>query len=126
MGMDVQPFTIGLDLGYLRERLAATRLPPPVPGEPWAQGTDREDLEQLLEDWAGRDWARRQDELNELPHYRAEVDGVRIHFVHVRGGGTPLILTHGWPSAFVEMLPLVPLLEGFDLVIPSLPGYGFS
>ncbi len=57
----------------------------------------------------------------------ADVDGVRVHFVHVRGGGIPLILSHGWPSAFVEFLPLVPLLTpAFDVVIPSLPGFGFS
>jgi pimeloyl-ACP methyl ester carboxylesterase len=124
--VDVEPFTIDLDLGDLRERIGRTRWPPPAPGEPWAQGTDLDDLRTLLSEWAERDWEQRQRELNELPHFRAELDGLRIHFVHVRGGGTPLILTHGWPSAFVEMLPLVPLLEGFDLVIPSLPGYGFS
>jgi pimeloyl-ACP methyl ester carboxylesterase len=124
--VDVEPFTIDLDLGDLRDRIAATRWPPPAPGEPWAQGTDRDELDTLLADWAARDWGRRQGELNALPHFRAELDGLRIHFVHIAGGGTPLILTHGWPSAFVEMLPLVPLLDGFDLVIPSLPGYGFS
>jgi pimeloyl-ACP methyl ester carboxylesterase len=122
----VEPFTIDVELGDLRERIARTRWPPPAPGEPWAQGTDLDDLRTLLTEWAGRDWEQRRRELNELPHFRAELDGLHIHFVHIRGGGTPLILTHGWPSAFVEMLPLVPLLEGFDLVIPSLPGYGFS
>src|SRR6185369_13599086 len=72
----------------------------------------------------------RERELNELDHFRATLDGIRIHFVHVRARsavGIPLILTHGWPSSFVELLALVPLLrDTFDLVIPSLPGYGFS
>jgi pimeloyl-ACP methyl ester carboxylesterase len=124
--MEVEPFTIALDLGDLRDRIARTRWPPPAPGEPWAQGTDLDELRALLGEWAERDWAAREAELNALPHFRAHIDGLRIHFVHVRGGGTPLILTHGWPSTFAEMLPLVPLLDGFDLVIPSLPGYGFS
>jgi pimeloyl-ACP methyl ester carboxylesterase len=85
------------------------------------------------------DWRAQEQRLGELAHFRIEIDGVRIHFVHSRargGRGTPLILTHGWPSAFFEYLPLVPLLTdpvrhgidgpAFDLVIPSLPGYGFS
>lgn len=124
--MEIEPFTVALELGDLRDRIARTRWPPPAPGDPWSQGTDLVDLGDLLAEWAARDWTAREAELNALPHFRAHVDGLRIHFVHVRGGGTPLILTHGWPSAFAEMLPLVPLLEGFDLVIPSLPGYGFS
>src|SRR5207249_9804364 len=90
--------------------------------------------------WAdGFAWRAMERELNALHHFRAELDGLRIHFVHERarsGEGIPLILTHGWPSTFLELLPLVPYLtdpkahdiEGlaFDLVIPSLPGYGFS
>ena len=106
----------------------------------WEQGTDLEYLKSLLGYWAdGFDWRAQERELNRFKHFRAEIDGVAIHFVHERaryGNGVPIILTHGWPSAFIELLPLVPLLsdprahgiEGpaFDLVIPSLPGYGFS
>jgi pimeloyl-ACP methyl ester carboxylesterase len=137
--MKVEPFTVDVGQGVLedlRSRLARTRWPDAAPGEPWAQGTDLAYLRELLAYWAGGfDWRARERELNAFDHFRAEVDGVWIHFVHARarnGGGIPLVLTHGWPSTFVEMLALVPLLtdppEGrsFDLVIPSLPGYGFS
>ena len=93
-------------------------------GERWAYGTDLDDLRALMHDWASFVWPPR--EITALPHFQAELDGLRIHFVHLKRGGTPLILTHGWPSTFAEMLPMVPLLENFDLVIPSLPGYGFS
>ncbi len=125
--MHVEPFAIEpaeAQIADLRERIARTRWPERAPGEPWAHGTDLGDLRALLRDWATFAWP--PGELAALPHFRAELDGLRIHFVHVERGGTPLVLTHGWPSTFAEMLPLVPLLEGFDLVIPSLPGYGFS
>jgi pimeloyl-ACP methyl ester carboxylesterase len=132
--MDVEPFAIAIAdevLDDLGERLRATRWPQASPGAPWEQGTDLGYLRELVAYWAdGFDWRARERELNELDHFRATVDGVRIHFVHARAqnaGGIPLILTHGWPSSFVELLGLVPLLrDGFDLVIPSLPGYGFS
>jgi pimeloyl-ACP methyl ester carboxylesterase len=104
------------------------------------QGTDLEWLRNLLDYWAEEfDWRAQEQKLAELAQFRIKIDGVRIHFVHARaqsGRGIPLILTHGWPSAFLEYLPLVPLLTdpvrhgidgpAFDLVIPSLPGYGFS
>ena len=94
----------------------------------------------MLAYWADEfDWHAQERALNAANQFRAELDGVHIHFVHERarhGHGIPLILTHGWPSTFVELLPLVPFLtdpdahgiEGpaFDVVIPSLPGYGFS
>jgi hypothetical protein len=135
----VEPFTVDVGddvLDDLRARIARTRWPGAAPGEPWAQGTDLAYLRELLAYWAdGFDWRARERDLNAFDHFRAEVDGVWIHFVHARardGSGIPLILTHGWPSAFVELLSLVPLLTDprdgptFDLVIPSLPGYGFS
>ena len=141
--LPAEPFSIAVGedvLSDLRARLRQTRWPPPAPGAPWEQGTDLESLRRLVEYWAdGYDWRARERELNRFHHFRAQIDGVAIHFVHERarsGSGVPLVLTHGWPSAFVEMLPLVPLLTdpaahgiagpAFDLVIPSLPGYGFS
>jgi pimeloyl-ACP methyl ester carboxylesterase len=132
--VEVEPFAIAIDdqvLEDLRARIRTTRWPEPAPGEPWGQGTDLEYLQEVLAYWAdGFDWRARERELNELSHFRADVDGVRIHFVHERapgGDGIPLILTHGWPSSFLELLGLVPFLrDTFDLVIPSLPGYGFS
>jgi pimeloyl-ACP methyl ester carboxylesterase len=126
----IEPFSIRVEddvLDDLRARIRATRWPDRAPGEPWGLGTDLGYLRDLLDAWAGFDWPARERELNGFAHFRAEIDGVRIHFVHERGGGIPLILTHGWPSCFVEYLPLVPLLrERFDLVFPSLPGYAFS
>jgi pimeloyl-ACP methyl ester carboxylesterase len=102
----------------------------------WRQGTELGYLRGLLGYWAdGFDWRARERDLNRYPHFRVELDGIRVHFVHQRarsGEGIPLILTHGWPSTFLEMLPLVERLTdppdgpGFDVVVPSLPGYGFS
>jgi pimeloyl-ACP methyl ester carboxylesterase len=137
------PFEIRIDdevLADLAQRIRRTRWPGPAPGAPWEQGTDLDYLRRLLGYWAGGfDWRRRERVLNGFAHFRVELDGSRIHFVHERardGHGIPLVLTHGWPSTFAEMLPLVPLLtdpgahgiEGpsFDVVVPSLPGYGFS
>jgi len=139
----VEPFTIGVDddvLADLQQRIRNTRWPDQVPGITWEQGTDLDYLRRTLAYWAeGFDWRAQERELNRFDHFRAEFDGVLIHFVHEKarhGPGIPLILTHGWPSTFVELLPLVPLLTdpqahdidgpAFDVVIPSLPGYGFS
>jgi pimeloyl-ACP methyl ester carboxylesterase len=128
--VETEPFSIAIEEGVLsdlRDRIRATRWPPPSPEAPWQQGADLGYLRELLADWAVFDWSAQEERLNAVEHFRADVDGVRIHYVHVPGGGTPLILTHGWPSTFVEHLQLVPYLrERFDLVIPSLPGYGFS
>jgi pimeloyl-ACP methyl ester carboxylesterase len=139
----VESFSIAVDAAVIedmRARLRSTRLPERAPGEPWAEGTDRDWLEGLLGYWAdGFDWQAAERELNGFAHYRAQVGGATVHFVHERarhGRGIPLILGHGWPSCFAELLPLVPLLTdpaghgidgpAFDVVIPSLPGYGFS
>jgi pimeloyl-ACP methyl ester carboxylesterase len=127
-------------LADLRQRIRQTRWPDQLPDIGWAQGTELGYLHDLLTYWAEDfDWPAQERRLNQLRHFRVEIDGLGIHFVHqpARGAGAiPLILTHGWPSCFLELLPLVPLLtepqshgiEGppFDLVIPSLPGYGFS
>jgi hypothetical protein len=137
--LHVEPFSIRVDdqvLSDLRARIRNTRWPDPAPGDAWAQGTDLEFLRRLPAYWADDfDWRSQERRLNEFDQFRVELDGVRIHFVHERarrGRGIPLILSHGWPSAYVELLPLVPLLTdpedgpAFDVVIPSLPGYGFS
>lgn len=141
--LHVEPFSIRVEdeiLSDLQARIRRARLPEASPGGAWEQGADLEYLRQLLAYWADEfDWRAQERKLNAFHHFRAEIDGLQIHFIHERarrGRGIPLILTHGWPSAFVELLPLVPLLTdpeahgiegpGFDLVIPSLPGYGFS
>lgn len=124
----------------LRARIRNTRWPALAPGAPWEHGVDEDYLRRLLDYWVEEfDWRARERELNGFAQFRAELDGVMVHFVHERSRrrpGIPLILTNGWPSNFVELLPLVPLLTdpdthgidgpAFDLVIPSLPGYGFS
>jgi pimeloyl-ACP methyl ester carboxylesterase len=137
------PFTVHVAdevLADLEARIRGTRWPDQVPGIGWEQGTELDHLRETLAFWAdGFDWRARERELNAFPHFHASVGEATVHFVHVRapgGDGVPLILTHGWPSTFVELLGLVPLLTdpsahgidgpAFDLVVPSLPGYGFS
>jgi pimeloyl-ACP methyl ester carboxylesterase len=139
----VEPYEIRVAdaiLQDLRARVRHARLPASGPGPPWSLGTDREYLQALLEYWAESfDWRAQEKMLNSFAHYRGQVDGIKLHFVHERarhGSGIPLILGHGWPSAFVEYLPIVPLLTDpaghglsgpeFDVVVPSLPGYAFS
>jgi pimeloyl-ACP methyl ester carboxylesterase len=128
-------------LDDLAERLARTRWPGALDGTGWEDGTSLAFLRDLVDWWQdGFDWRAQEAAINRFPQFRATVDGVGLHFVHVRGKGPaplPLVLTHGWPSTFYELLPLVPLLtdpaghggdaaDAFDVVIPSLPGYGFS
>src|SRR5437588_11978983 len=135
----VVPYEIEIDdqtLVDLKERLRRTRWPGEVDGAAWEYGTNLAYLRELCAYWQEEfDWRKQERALNELPHFRTEIDGVGIHFVHVRGKGEdsfPLIATHGWPSTFYELLKLIPLLtegldgETFDLVIPSMPGFGFS
>jgi pimeloyl-ACP methyl ester carboxylesterase len=141
--LHVTPFSIHVDaeiLSDLRERIRKTRWPDQAPGIAWEQGTDLQYLRELLAYWLDEfDWPTQERALNTFKHFRAELDGVHIHFVHERarhGQGIPLILTHGWPSTFAELLPVLPFLTdpqshgidgpAFDVVIPSLPGYGFS
>jgi pimeloyl-ACP methyl ester carboxylesterase len=123
----VEPFRIHVDdavLNDLRRRIAATRWPEPSPGAAWAHGTDLSYLKGLLAYWGdGFDWRAEERRLNDFHHFRVVIDGVAIHFVHERsvsGAGIPVVLLHGWPSTFAELLPMVALLT------PSLPGYGFS
>ena len=141
--MLVEPFAVAFaaaDLADLRARIGRTRWPAPAAGAAWEQGADAGYLRYVLDRWARLDWRARERELNAHPQFVACVDGVPIHFVHQRAargrGGVPLLLTHGWPSSYAELLPLVPLLTdpaahgidgpAFDVVIPSLPGYCFS
>src|SRR5215203_1480387 len=132
------PFTIAIAadvLDDLKDRITRARIPEAVHGIGWTEGMDMDALRAVLAHWRSFDWRSAEAAINRVPAFRVEVDGYDIHFVHVRGEGTarvPLILTNGWPSCFTELLPLVPLLTkqvdglSFDVVIPSLPGYGFS
>lgn len=139
----IQSFSLFIQddiLDDLKYRISRTRWPDQIPEIGWQQGTELVYLKQLLNTWAHHfDWRNTERELNQYPHYKAKIDNLDIHFIQVKAKeqpAIPLILSHGWPSTFLEMLPLVPLLvepsayglkgPAFDLVIPSLPGYGFS
>lgn len=142
--MAIAPFEARVpdaQLSDLKERLARTRWTDTIPGSGWSYGFDLDYLRALQSYWLDRfDWRRHEAEWNELPHYQAEIQGLKIHFIHVRGTGDnplPIIITHGWPGSFLEMLKLIPLLadparfggnpnDAFDVVVPSLPGFGFS
>ena len=129
--LHVAPFEISVSdevLADLAERLRRTRLPPAAPGPAWSQGSDLDHMRTVLDAWrASFDWRAHERALNTFAHYRVRVDGHEHHFVHQRaadGKGIPLLLLHGWPSTFVELLPLVPRLTGpaggpsFDLPWP--------
>jgi pimeloyl-ACP methyl ester carboxylesterase len=125
----VEPFRIHIAdevLDDLRARLRNTRWPDQVPGIGWNQGTDLNFLQQLVSFWAHDfDWRAWEQRLNAFDHFTSQ----GIHFIYKRaasGPGLPLIFTHGWPGSFLDYLEMLPLLDDFDLVIPSLPGYGFS
>lgn len=132
-------------LDDLRARLHATRWPDELlEGAGWELGTDEAYLRQLVAYWAdGFDWPAQEAALNALPHHRATVGGLGIHLIRVPAAGTrggerlPLVLSHGWPDSFWRYLKVLPLLtdpgahggdpaDAFDVVIPSLPGYGLS
>lgn len=131
---DPRPFTINVAqaaLDDLKARIANTRWPEKETVEDWDQGLPLAYAQQLAEYWRdGYDWRRVEARLNALPNYLATIDGLDIHFLHVRSANPaarPLVLTHGWPGSVLEFLDVVePLSADYHLVIPSLPGYGFS
>jgi pimeloyl-ACP methyl ester carboxylesterase len=134
-GMTVEPFRIAVSddvLEDLRERLDRTRFATgPSGGDGWAAGTDPGYLRDLVKYWSdGFDWRAAETALNELPHHVAVAGGRRVHFVWLRSGrpgALPLVMTHGWPGSFLEMVRAARLLaDEFDVVVPSLPGFLFS
>lgn len=140
----VRPFTVAIpdaEIDDLKRRLAATRWPDPETVGDWSQGVRVENARSLVDYWErDYDWRRFESELNRYPQFLTEIDGLDIHFIHVRSRNPhamPLILTHGWPGSVVEFLKLIgPLTDpvrfggdaadSFDVVVPSLPGFGFS
>jgi pimeloyl-ACP methyl ester carboxylesterase len=128
----------------LRRRLAEARITSAPSGEAWESGVDYGYLTDLIEYWRDDfDWRRQEDRLNSLPHYQVDVGDQNVHFLHVRAdphrysSAIPLILSHGWPYSFIEFLPIIPWLtdpeahggtagDAFDVVVPSLPGFGYS
>jgi microsomal epoxide hydrolase len=118
-------------LDDLDERLARTRWPDPIPGAGWDYGADVAEIRALCDHWRdGYDWRRHEARFNAVPGFLSEVDGVDLHFWHITRPGPgrlPLLLIHGWPGSMFEFLELLdPLSEDFDLVVPSLPGFGFG
>jgi epoxide hydrolase len=141
---EVRPFRIEIpqaDLDDLNERLARTRFPDELPDVGWSRGVPLDFLMELAEYWrTSYDWREHEAKLNELPQFATKIDGQNVHFLHVRSPepeALPLILTHGWPGSVVEFLDIIgPLTDpranggdpadAFHLVIPSIPGFGFS
>ena len=131
---EVRPFRIGIpeaDLADLRDRVARTRWPDEPEGLGWSRGIPVNYLKALAEYWATSfDWRQAEERLNEHPHLTTVVDGQTVHGMHARSSdpsALPLVLLHGWPGSFAELLPVVgPLREEFHVVVPSIPGFGFS
>ncbi|MQA08001.1 MAG: alpha/beta fold hydrolase [Pseudonocardiaceae bacterium] len=140
----ISPFRIDIsqaELDALHAKLDAARLPAPLPGDGWDTGVPVSWLRGLADHWRhGYDWRKAERELNEFPQFTTEIDGQNIHFLHVRSpepDAVALLLTHGWPGSVVEFLDMIgPLSDprshggdpaaAFHLVIPTLPGFGFS
>jgi pimeloyl-ACP methyl ester carboxylesterase len=141
---EIQPFHLEIPEGQiddLRRRIAATRWPSKELVADRSQGVQLATLQELARYWTNDyDWRKAEAKLNALPQFTTEIDGVEIHFIHVRShheNALPLIMTHGWPGSVIELLEVVgPLTDptayggdaedAFDLVLPSIPGYGFS
>jgi len=144
VGDTIRPFRIDVpeaQLVDLRRRIAATRWPDRETVSDRSQGNQLDTLEAILRHWStGYDWRKVEARLNTLPMFITEIDGVDIHFIHVRSrhqDALPLIVTHGWPGSVIEQLKIIDPLtdptahggtasDAFHLVIPSMPGYGFS
>jgi epoxide hydrolase len=144
MSTAVRPFRIDIPDGQLvdlQDRLRRTRWPDAETVDDWSQGVPLSYLQDLCQHWTRRyDWRRAESRINAIPQFATDIDGVEIHFLHARSphpGALPLIVTHGWPGSIVEFLKVIgpltdPVAHGgdaadaFDVVCPSLPGYGFS
>ena len=135
--MSARPFDVSIAddiLEDMRARLRRTRWPTERAGAGWSLGTELGFVQKLCTHWAGPfDWRAHERQINAYPQFLTEIDGQTIHYVHARaegGGGAPLLIMNGWPSNFYESLSLVDRLTRgdprFDVVIPSLPGFGFS
>ncbi len=141
---EIRPFEIAVpdaEIEHLRTRLAATRWPEAEPVDDWSQGIPLAYMQEVCDYWAnGYDWRRAEAQLNAHSNFITNIDGLHVHFMHIRSphaDALPMIVTHGWPGSVVEFLKVIgPLTDptahggaasdAFHLVIPSLPGYGWS
>jgi pimeloyl-ACP methyl ester carboxylesterase len=142
--MNIRPFTLHVDeaaVADLHQRLDRTRWPDELDAEPWSYGASLRDMRRITDYWRhDYDWRAAEAGINGLAQFKANIAGQEIHLIHEHGRGPaplPIIITHGWPGSFVEMLDLIPRLsdparfggdpaDSFDVIIPSLPGFGFS
>ena len=142
--MAVQPYKVHVPdsvLQDLKDRLARTRWPDEIPGSGWDYGSNLDYIKELVEYWRTEfDWRAQEEAINRFAHFTTDIEGLNIHFIHERGKGPnpiPLVITHGWPSTIFEILKVVEPLtdpvnhggsaeDSFDVVVPSMPGYGFS
>jgi epoxide hydrolase len=142
--VSVEPFRIDIpdeEIDDLRRRIRDARWPDQLPESGWSYGTDIDELRPLAQYWAdGYDWRQHEAELNAYPHFLTSIQGQRVHFIHARSANEdalPLVLSHGWPGSISEFTRVIgPLVDpeahggdpadAFHVVVPSLPGYGFS
>src|SRR5271165_579081 len=140
----IRQFTIDVAsevLSDLRQRLKKTRSSYQIAGTDWDAGTDGDYLKELVDYWQDTyDWRKHETALNKFTHFKTDVDDIDIHFINERGKGAnpfPLILTHGYPDSFYRFAKIIPMLtdpesfggradDAFDVIVPDLPGYGFS
>lgn len=141
--MNIQPFEVHIPntiLNDLQDRLAHIRWPDEIPDSGWNYGTNLGYLKELVDYWQHKfEWREQEVKLNKFDQFKAQVDGVNIHFIHTRGKSAnpiPIILTHGWPDTFYRFHKVIPMLtdpekfggkaeDSFDVIIPSLPGLAF-
>lgn len=133
MATDIKPFKIHItdkQIDNLHKRLKSARFPTGYNEDNWQHGTNANYLQSLINQWnEGYDWRNKAKELNQYPQFTCELGGTTIHFFHIksnRKNAIPILLTHGWPDSFLRYIKLIPLLENYDLVIPSIPGFAFS
>ncbi|GAB3089378.1 epoxide hydrolase family protein [Isoptericola nanjingensis] len=141
--LELRPFAVHVpqaDLDDLQQRLERTRFAPAAPGDSWEYGTPESYLRDMVERWKAFDWRAVEARLNAYPQFTTEIDGQTIHFLHVRSphpGATPLLLAHTYPGSVLDFLDMIdPLVDpvahggraedAFDVVVPSMPGFGFS
>ena len=140
----MEPFKINVEesvLIDLKQRLAITRWPGEIADSSWQYGTNLAYVKELCDYWLNEfDWRAQEQRINSFSNFVASVSGLNVHFIYEKGKGPnsiPLIITHGWPSTFAEMVDIIPMLtdpashggnesDSFDVIVPSMPGYGFS